>query len=143
VLFQRKEKLSFFKWRSVSAAIFYSKALPALPVFLPRQTMARTNRITSRYAALPLISFLLKLLGYLALLAAVFSAGRTLYQGRVAADLTDVFLIAFGRLASGFGQALLFVAASEVIHVLLDIESNTRRAADAASGQLSGTTPRL
>lgn len=105
--------------------------------------MARTNRITSRYAALPLISFLLKLLGYLAVLAAVFGAGRILFQGRVAADLTEVILQAGWRLVYGLGEALLLIAASEIIHVLLDIEANTRRAADAATGNISGTTPRL
>lgn len=105
--------------------------------------MARTNRITSRYAALPLISLLLTLLGYFAVLAALFGAGRILFEGRVAADLTEVFLQAGWGLVSGLGQALLLIASAEVIHVLLDIEANTRRAADAAQGTVSGTTPRL
>ncbi|MGI8906085.1 MAG: hypothetical protein ACR2IE_06300 [Candidatus Sumerlaeaceae bacterium] len=105
--------------------------------------MARTNRITSRYAALPLISFLLKLLGYVGILGALFSAGRTLFQGRVATDLTEVILAAALQLITGFGYALLLIAASEIIHVVLDIEANTRRAVDAAQGTVSGTTPRL
>ncbi len=45
-----------------------------------------------------------------------------------------------------FGSLVIsaaLIAASEVIHVLLDIEENTRRAADAVTGQIAGTTPRI
>ncbi|MBX7245921.1 MAG: hypothetical protein K1X53_10515 [Candidatus Sumerlaeaceae bacterium] len=38
--------------------------------------------------------------------------------------------------------SLILFAFSELIHVLLDIEVNTRRAADAASGETSDTTPK-
>lgn len=101
------------------------------------------QKITPRYALLPVVALILKLLGYLLLVTAVISGLSTFFGGgRTSPDLTETFLLAVQRILSGMIHGFLLIAASEVIHVLLDIEENTRRAADVASGQVSGTTPR-
>lgn len=98
--------------------------------------------ITSRYASLPLISLLIKLLGFLTLGfgVAIFLFGIFAMLSRGSLQQVGLFLLQlFGSLI----VSAALIAASEVIHVLLDIEENTRRAADALTGQTAGTTPRI
>lgn len=97
-----------------------------------------------RYPSLPLISMILKLLAYLQLAFGIV--------------VTLVFTYSLLRTTgSGFGAAVSYLfpqlfkiiisfvallAGSELIHVFLDIESNTRRTAEAAQGYDMRSTPR-
>lgn len=105
-------------------------------------TDQRHRPITSRYASLPLISLLIKLLGFLTLGfgLAIFLFGVVAMFSQGSARGLGLFLLQlFGSLI----VSVALIAASEVIHVLLDIEENTRRAADAVAGEVAGTTPRI
>ncbi len=98
--------------------------------------------ITPRYATLPLISLIIKLLGYLALgfgvalfIVGVFAVIRS--KGNL--EIIGFFLM---QLLATVVTAVLLIGFSELIHVFLDIEENTRRTADTAAGRVTGTTPR-
>lgn len=98
--------------------------------------------ITPRYAALPLVSLIMKLLGFLTLGfgVAIFLFGLYAMIARGSVQALGLFLIQlFGSLV----LSILLIAVSDLIHVFLDIEENTRRAADAATGTITGTTPRV
>lgn len=95
-----------------------------------------------RYPSLPLISMILKLLAYLQLafglvvtLVLTYSLIRTTGFG---ASLNYLFPQLF-KILIGF---VALLAGSELIHVFLDIESNTRRAAESAQGYDMRSTPR-
>lgn len=105
-------------------------------------TNPKPRPITSRYASLPLVSLLLKLIGFLLLgfAVAIFLFGIYAMISRGSTAALGFFV---GQLVGGVIASVLLIAASEVIHVILDIEENTRRAADAATGQVTGTTPRI
>ena len=105
--------------------------------------MSETKRpITPRYASLPLISLIIKLMGYLALGfgAALFIVGViAAIRSKGSVEIIGLFLV---QLLATVVAAVLLIAFSELIHVLLDIEENTRRSADIAAGRVTGTTPR-
>lgn len=108
-----------------------------------------------RYTALPLIALVLKVLAFLLLVAGLGYVFKYLVLGSSAKAL----LVASGQstmtvalnahllpaLWAGtkavFGFLGLYTAA-ELIHVVLDIEENTRRAADTVAGGGTGFTPR-
>lgn len=104
-------------------------------------TDARLRKITPRYASLPLISLLLKLSGFLLVgfAVALFLFGVVVMVSRGSAAALGLFV---GILAGGLVLALVLIALAELIHVFLDIEEHTRRAADLAQGTSTGTTPR-
>ena len=110
--------------------------------------------MNTRYTALPIISAALKLLAWLVIILGVLGALKMLIWGpsalasfeRFAAELRPGFLRGHLRpaiwgLIETTIRGLILLAASEGIHVGLDIEENTRRAADAASGTTATTTP--
>lgn len=107
-----------------------------------KDPMSTSRPITPRYASLPLLALLLKLLGYLILLYSIVAAGHTVWVGRSAFNITEPLVHAAGLLFYGVLYAILIIAGSELIHVVLDIEENTRRASDAANETITGTTPR-
>ena len=108
-----------------------------------------------RYTALPLIALVLKVLAFLLLLTGLGYVLKYLVLGSAAKAL----LVASGESTmtvalkahllpalwagtkAGLGF-LGFFTASELIHVVLDIEENTRRAADTIAGAGTGFTPR-
>lgn len=97
--------------------------------------------ITPRYASLPLISLLLKMLGYLGLGfgVAVFLFGIYAMIARGTLEPLPMFFL---QLFACVVASVVLIALADLIHVLLDIEDNTRRTADVATGRVSGTTPR-
>lgn len=101
-----------------------------------------TRRITSRYAWLPLLSMLLRLCGYAAFLFGILQAVVIVWRPGTSVSFTGQISPALQSLFWGFVRALELLIIAEAIHVLLDIEQNTRRTADAAQGTRSGTTPR-
>lgn len=105
-------------------------------------TEKKSRPITSRYASLPLISLLIKLTGFLTLGfgVAIFLFGVYAMISRGTIDALGAFVL---QLFGSIVIAMLLIAFSELIHVFLDIEENTRRAADAATGTVTGTTPRV
>ncbi len=108
-----------------------------------------------RYTALPIIAMFLKVFGWILIAAAVVSSALVLVFGqKTGAELADAagaavqseFLrihlaAAFWALVNGLVRGLLVLGASEAIQVLLDIEENTRRAAEAATGESIRPTP--
>lgn len=102
--------------------------------------------ITPRYATLPLLSLILKLIAYLTIgfSLAIFVVGLFTYvfQDQKAVGFVPAIALLFGGLVRYGIGALLLLTISELIHVLLDIEENTRRTADATTGRTAGTTPR-
>lgn len=98
--------------------------------------------ITSRYASLPLISLILKLTGFLTIGfgVAIFLFGVYAMISRGTVEPLGAFIL---QLFCSAVAAVLLIAVSELIHVFLDIEENTRRIADAATGTITGTTPRI
>lgn len=106
-------------------------------------TDPKPRPITSRYASLPLISLLIKLIGFLTLGfgVALFLVGIfAIIRSGGSAEAIAVFVL---QLLGTVVAAVLLIGFSELIHVLLDIEENTRRTADMAAGKVTGTTPRL
>lgn len=105
--------------------------------------MTPQNRrpITPRYGSLPLVSLLMKLLGFLTLGfgVAVFIFGVIAMVSRGSYSALGAFLL---QLFGSVVLSIVLIALADLIHVLLDIEDNTRRTADAAVGSVSGTTPR-
>jgi len=110
----------------------------------------RPRPITPRYASLPLLSLVLRLVS---LLIVGFSITFFLYAVKESFRLAPpteslrMFLSMLSSYALSFFRYLLLALAlrivADLILVLLDIEENTRRTADAITGQISGTTPRL
>lgn len=101
--------------------------------------------MNDRYTALPLISMGLRILGYVVLALGILSflylllfgvsVSIPLPGGVAPGEITTSFgfwnghvVPAFSALIEGFIRALLLLGASELIHVLLDIEENTRPA---------------
>ena len=103
--------------------------------------VSNRRNITARYSSLPLVSLLLKMLAFLLLgfSVAIFLYGIYYMITQKAGAALGAFL---GQLLGGIVVSLLLLAASELIHVIMDIEENTRRAADAATGEVTGTTPK-
>lgn len=104
-------------------------------------TLLKRRPITPRYATLPLVSLVMKLIGFLVVgfSVAVFLFGVYAMIVRGSMEGLGVFLLQlFGSLI----LSIVLVALSELIHVFLDIEENTRRLADLATGTVTGTTPR-
>ena len=102
-----------------------------------------------RYTALPVISMILKVLGWLLILAGVLYSVKYLilgvpvnsmrlfdrvWRGHIEAGITALFWPLLG--------GVLLIGVAESVHVLLDIEENTRRAADAARGTAATCTPK-
>lgn len=101
-----------------------------------------TRRITSRYASLPLLSGLLRVCGYLAFLFGIFQAVLILWRGGSPLSMASHVSPALQSIFWGVVRALELLIIAEGIHVLLDIEQNTRRSAEAAVGVPTGHTPR-
>jgi hypothetical protein len=108
-----------------------------------------------RYTALPLLALVLKVLSFLLLLAGLGYVLKYLVFGSSAKALlvasghstlavalkAHVLPALWAGTKAVFGFLGLFTAA-ELIHVILDIEENTRRAADTIAGGGTGFTPR-
>jgi hypothetical protein len=99
--------------------------------------------MNTRYTALPVIAMVLKIIAFVVLLFGFINA-LNLFAVYSAPDATlwnrlIVALLSFGSSVVNF---VLLLAASELIHVVLDIEENTRRSADTLAGGGPGTTPR-
>lgn len=107
---------------------------------IPRKP--RPRPITPRYASLPLVSLLLKMLGFLTLGfgVAVFLFGIFAMISRGSVQPLGLFLL---QLFGSIVLSVVLIAVADLIHVMLDIEENTRRSADAATGSVTGTTPRV
>jgi hypothetical protein len=105
-------------------------------------TVRKPRPITPRYASLPLVSLLMKLLGFLTLGfgVAVFLFGIYAMISRGSMAALGMFLL---QLFGCVVLSIILIALADLIHVLLDIEDNTRRSADALRGEISGTTPRV
>ena len=105
-------------------------------------TNPKPRSITPRYGSLPLISLLLKLFGFLLLgfAVAIFLFGIYAMISRGTLQGIGMFV---GQLIGGIILSVLLIALSELIHVFMDIEDHTRRAADHATGRITGTTPRI
>lgn len=108
----------------------------------------KLRAITPRYAALPLISLLMKLVGYLmigfglaVLVVGIISAVRHSIVIGDSSGFTYIVPLIF-QMFRHFIYALMLIGLAELIYVLLDIEDNTRRTADYVTGRVSGTTPR-
>ena len=61
-------------------------------------------------------------------------------KSRGSLEIIAVFVL---QLLGTIVAAILLIGFSELIHVFLDIEENTRRSADIAAGKVAGTTPRV
>lgn len=120
--------------------------------------------VNARYSALPIVALVLKVLGFVVILggmvmaAVYFISGTTepLVQLGLMMDLKAENV---ARVVPGFwvGHLVpackefictviigtLLIGTSEAIHVLMDIEENTRRSADAATKTTSNSTPRV
>ncbi len=119
-----------------------------------------------RYTALPIIAIILKILSYVVLVVTLLSSAYLLVVGsmpRLPVDTYDTVLNpqmisttqgllgssflhthlipAFTTLLAGSLMTLFIMAFAHGIHVLLDIEENTRRTADLATGETSQPTP--
>lgn len=110
-----------------------------------------------RYTTLPIIAIILKIMAWTILFAAFLSSAFLLVVGSDSAAaaamagearslLRSPFLHghlvpAFVHLLGGSLLALLVMAVADGIHVLLDIEENTRRVADLAAGEPAQSTP--
>ena len=109
-----------------------------------------------RYTALPIIAIILKILSYVVLLVTLLSSAFLLVVGSMpqvsqtisttpgilGSSFLHAHLIpAFTSFLSGSLLTLFIMAFSHGIHVLLDIEENTRRTADLAAGEPSQPTP--
>jgi len=98
--------------------------------------------IVSRYASLPLLSLLLRLCGYTAFLFGIGQAALVLWQSDWTGRWSTPISSALQSVFWGFVRALELIIIAEGIHVLLDIEQNTRRTADAVEGTVTRSTPR-
>lgn len=103
-------------------------------------TDRKPRPITPRYATLPLISLIMKLIGYctLGFGVAIFLFGIFAMISRGSVSALGVFLL---QLFGSVVLSIMLIAFSDLIHVILDIEENTRRSADTATGSIAGTTP--
>ncbi len=95
--------------------------------------------MNGRSTALPMISMGLRILGYVVLIFGVLTAMWYFFHGVTIPTIAGVEIKtsfwaghvapAFWELLNSAIRALLLVGAAELIHVLLDIEENTRREA--------------
>jgi hypothetical protein len=98
--------------------------------------------MNTRYTALPIVSAILKIIGWVVIILAIIGTGYHVLVGYPGVKFWDGHIaMPFAALIAGASHGLILLAASEGIHVLLDIEENTRRAADSASGTVAATTP--
>ena len=81
-----------------------------------------------RYTALPVIAVCLKAVAHLSLVAGVVAAACAAWRP-MCGGWSGLGVFLFWLLAT-FAAYLFLLAFAEGIHVLLDIEENTRRAAD-------------
>jgi hypothetical protein len=94
-----------------------------------------------RYTALPILSMILKLFGWIVITAGAVSAFAMVFAASPDNTLRVALAAAFWRLLDALVRGVLILAAAEGIHVLLDIEENTRRTAEAAAGERVQPTP--
>lgn len=97
-----------------------------------------------RYAVLPVIAFVLKIIAALTALAGVLvvvAAGATLLKHDSPLGLLAALAIAAGPIVAG----LLLYGLAELLDVAMDIEANTRQAAEdhAASRRQADALPDL
>ena len=100
------------------------------------------NTMTQRYATLPFIALILRLLGYLYLIYSIGKMALIAFASQAFEDVPTRIMRIFDALFYGILLCGLMIAVSECLHLLMDVESHTRRAADAACGTITGTTPR-
>lgn len=86
-----------------------------------------------RYTALPLIASVLKLLAAIVLVVGLASAAWALLFGAWPGFWSGHVHAAGNRLLSAAIRGIVLWAIAELVHVALDIEENTRRAADAVA----------
>jgi hypothetical protein len=95
-----------------------------------------------RYTALPLIAVVIKLLAWLVIVIAILGSLKFLFLGVEGWNFWKGHVVmAFWELVNGAIRGIVLLAVAEGVHVLLDIEENTRRAADAATGTITAPTP--
>jgi hypothetical protein len=108
--------------------------------------------MNGRYTALPMISMGLRILGYIVLVLGVLTAVYYLIFGQPVVTLDfgsfqvpkpgfirGHLVPAFWALIDSGIRALLLVGAAELIHVMLDIEENTRGASGARRADIAGS----
>jgi uncharacterized ion transporter superfamily protein YfcC len=94
-----------------------------------------------RYTALPILAMILKIFGWLVIIAGAVAAFAMVISSPADATLRTALARAFWRLLESLVRGTLVLAVAEGIHVLLDIEENTRRTAEAAAGERIQPTP--
>ena len=100
--------------------------------------------MNSRYTVLPVVAMLLKLLSYVVLVVGAVLVLKHLFVG-VAESMgfwQGNVVPAAKELISTLIRGLLLFAAADLIHVVMDIEENTRRVSETASGGAVMATPR-
>jgi hypothetical protein len=94
--------------------------------------------MNGRYTALPMISMGLRILGYVVLIIGILASLSYLFFGISVPQIAGFngpgfwathIVPAYTALVESAIRALLLVGAAELIHVVLDIEENTRREA--------------
>lgn len=105
--------------------------------------------MNARYTTLPVIAMLFKVAAFVVLVAGICGVISILAAGFPATPDASPFariwgpvLLAIHSLGWTLLKFLILFAISELIHVALDIEENTRRTAELAAGRREGTTPR-
>jgi hypothetical protein len=100
--------------------------------------------MNTRYTVLPVVAMLLKLLSYVVFVVGMVLVLKYLFLGIAeGADFWLGHVVPAGKeLVSTLVRGLLLFATSELIHVVMDIEENTRRTSEAATGGGVVATPR-
>jgi hypothetical protein len=100
--------------------------------------------MNTRYTVLPVVAMLLKVLSYVVLVAGLVLVLKDLFLGVAEGSpfwLGHV-LPACREMVYTLVRGLLLFSAAELIHVVMDIEENTRRASEASTGVAVVATPR-
>ena len=98
--------------------------------------------MNTRYTLLPFVSMVLQLLAYLMFLAAIILGVKYLFLGTAIEGVWQGHIVPSVKVFLNLAiKGFILLAVSEGIHVLMDIEENTRRAADATEGRPAECTP--
>jgi hypothetical protein len=96
-----------------------------------------------RYSSLPFFAALLRVFGYVFLVWAIVAALQVWWAPPAnAMNLKQAFFASLSLLLQNLLVGVLTLAASDALLVLMDMEENTRRAADALQGTRTLATPR-
>lgn len=95
-----------------------------------------------RYSSLPFLAAVIRVSGYVTMIIGFAAACAFVLATGEATSLARAIVYAGAALGLGMLAGILLLALSDSFLVLMDIEENTRRLADAALGERTRSTPR-